>query len=140
VPAVTVPCCGRPTRENFSISPEMGSVPVRVICTGLPLLVWIVLLSAEGWNGGGCGVGSVLPNPSTLNSVILAQLFYVFPLTVILTNLAVTFVGKLYVSADRDVPLLLPVNTFVKLVPSLETDITKLFTRRFPLYQAISTL
>src|SRR5690349_7525130 len=71
-------------------------------------------------------------DPSTLNSVILAQLFSVFPLTVTLTNLAVTFVGKLYVSADRVVPLLLPVNTFVKLVPSLDTDITKLFTRRFP--------
>src|SRR5437588_4433770 len=76
---------------------------------------------------------------STLNSVILAQLFSVFPLTVILTKLAVTL-GKAYFSADRVVPLLLPVNTFVKLVPSLETDMTKSFTRRFPLYQAISTL
>src|SRR5690348_11374721 len=82
----------------------------------------------------------LLEDPATLNSVILAQLFSVFPLTVTLTNLAVTLVGILYVSADRDVPLLLPVNTFVKLVPSLEADITKLFTRRFPLYQAISTL
>src|SRR5947209_5413012 len=81
----------------------------------------------------------LLEAASTLNSVILAQLFSVFPLTVILTKLAVTL-GIAYFSTDRVVPLLLPVNTFVKLVPSLETDMTKSFTRRFPLYHAISTL
>ena len=82
----------------------------------------------------------VLEKPSTLNSVILAQLFRVFPLTVILTYLPVVPPGKRYVSGERVVPLLLPVNTFVKVVPSFETDITKLFCRVFPLYHAISTL
>ena len=57
----------------------------------------------------------------------------------IFTYLAVTS-GKSYFSEDDVVPLLLPVNTFVKVVPSFETDITKLFCRSFPLYQAISTL
>ena len=103
-----------------------------MIETGVPTLVLTLLLSAVG--------RLLLLNPSTLNSVILAQLFSVFPLTVTLTNLVVILVGKLYFSADRVVPLLLPVNTFVKVVPSFETDITKLFTRGFPLYQAISTL
>src|ERR1700693_5396136 len=82
----------------------------------------------------------VLEKPSTLNSVILAQLFRVFPLTVILTYLPVVPPGKIYVSEERVVPLLLPVNTFVKVVPSFETDITKLFCRVFPLYHAITTL
>ncbi|MGC1928961.1 MAG: hypothetical protein WA667_08300, partial [Candidatus Nitrosopolaris sp.] len=65
---VTVPCYAFPTTENFSTSPGMGSVPVRVIPIGVSLLVWIVLLSAVG--GGG-----VLLNTSTFNSVMLAQLF-----------------------------------------------------------------
>jgi hypothetical protein len=64
--------------------------------------------------------------PSTLSSVILAQLFTVFPLTVTLTYLPVVPPGKTYVSNERVVPLLLPLKTFVKEVPSFETDITKL--------------
>ena len=37
-------------------------------------------------------------------------------------------------------PLLIPVKTLVKDVPSFETDITKLTVLSFPLYQAILTL
>ena len=47
-------------------------------------------------------------------------------MTVILTYLPEVFAGKLYFSDDKVVPLLFPVNTFVKAVPSFETDITKL--------------
>ena len=113
---MSVPCCGRPTTENFNTSPGIGSAPVRVIRTYVPILVWMLLLLPPYvpillWI-------LLLPKPSTLNLVILAQLFSVLPLTVSLTNLAVTLVGKLYFSADRVVPLLLPVNTFVKLLPS----------------------
>ena len=36
------------TTENFSVSPRIGSVPVRVIVTGVPALVEMVLLSAVG--------------------------------------------------------------------------------------------
>jgi hypothetical protein len=104
---------------NFSTSPGTGSVPVSVIRTGIPEVVWTFLLSAVGGDG--------LLKPSTLSSVILAQLFKVFPLTVTLTNLPVVPPGKTYVSNERVVPLLLPVNTFVNVVPSFETDITKLF-------------
>src|SRR5437899_9779007 len=87
------------------------------------------------------GVGRfALQKPSTRSSLILAQLFTVFPLTVTLTYLPVVPPGKTYVPGERVVPLLLPVNTFVKLVPSFETDITKLFCRVFPLYHPISTL
>src|SRR5438874_3789070 len=45
---VNVPCCGRAITENFSVSPGIGSVPVRVIVTGVPALVEMVLLSAVG--------------------------------------------------------------------------------------------
>src|SRR5712692_1118472 len=133
VPLDSLPFCGILSTENFRFTSfGIGLVPVRMIETGVPALVLTLLLSAVG--------RLLLLNPSTLNSVILAQLFSVFPLTVTLTNRAVTLVGKLYCSADRVVPLLLPVNTFVKLVPSFETDITKVFSRRFPLYHATSTL
>ena len=59
---------------------------------------------------GGLLCGGVLLKPSTLNSVILAQLFSVFPLTVTLTKRAVVLVVRSYLSADRVVPLLLPAN------------------------------
>ena len=48
VPEVNEPCCGRASTENFSTSPGIGSVPVRVICTGVPELVRIFLLSTVG--------------------------------------------------------------------------------------------
>src|SRR5690242_11041747 len=103
VPWVNEPCCGRDTTENFNTSPGIGSVPVKVICTGAPALVCIFLLSAVG--------AGVFLNPSTLSSVILAQLLTVFPLTVTLTYLPVVPPSILYVSNERVVPLLLPVNT-----------------------------
>ena len=76
-------------------------------------------------DGGGGGGGVLPPNPLTAISVIDAQLFCVFPLTVILTNLPTVFAGKLYLSGDKVVPVLFPVNTGVKVLPSFETDITK---------------
>ena len=62
------------------------------------------------------GGGKVVPaNPLTAISVIDAQLFCVFPLTVILTNLPTVFAGKLYLSDDKVAPVLFPVNgTLVK--------------------------
>jgi hypothetical protein len=70
------------------------------------------------------GGGEVVPaNPLTAISVIDAQLFSVLPLTVILTNLPTVFAGKLYLSGDKVVPVLFPVNTSVKVLPSYETDI-----------------
>jgi hypothetical protein len=44
--------------------------------------------------------------PLTAISVIDAQMFCVFPFTVILTNLPTVFAGKLYLSDDKVVPVL----------------------------------
>src|SRR5881628_3032895 len=57
----------------------------------------------------------------------------------IFISLAVIFL-KLYVSGERVVPLLLPERTFVKVVPSLDADIMKLYDLSLPLYQATSIL
>jgi hypothetical protein len=48
VPEINVPCCARASTENFSTSPGIGSVPVRVSCIGVTELVRIFLLSAVG--------------------------------------------------------------------------------------------
>ena len=77
---------------NGSLS---ASLPTKVILTGVGgLVIWTgtsFMLSTTGaWL-----VGDVPPNPLTAISVIDAQLFCVFPLTVILTNLPTVFAGKL---------------------------------------------
>ena len=58
---------------------------------------------------------------------------------VILTYLA-GLSAKLYFSVDVLVPLLFPENTFEKLLPSVETDIVKIYWRLFPSAHATSTL
>ena len=85
----------------------------------------------ESWNS----------DPNTAISVILAQLFSLFPFTVILTYLPSVPTGILYFSKDEVVPLLFAENLFTKLVPSSDVDITKLFCLpTLPRYHAISTL
>ena len=75
-----------------------ASLPTKVILTGVAgVVIWtgtLFMLSTTGaWFVG--GGGDVPPNPLTAISVIDAQLFCVFPLTVILTNLPTVFAGKL---------------------------------------------
>src|SRR5919206_3355918 len=78
-------------------------------------------------------------------SVMAAQFFSslstsVFPLTVISRYLVVESSGNVYLSDEVVLPLLIPSYTFEKVLPSFDTDITKLYCRSLPLYQAISTL
>src|SRR3954463_5448284 len=75
-------------------------------------------------------------------SVMAAQFFSslstsVFPLIVIFRYLIAEILEKLYLSDEVVFPLLVPSYIFEKVVPSLETDITKLYCRSSPLYQAI---
>src|SRR6478672_6334849 len=82
---------------------------------------------------------SVSEELKTSSSVIDAQLFTVLPLTVTLTYLASVAVMT-YFSEFSVVPLLSPLNTWVNVVPSVDVDIVKWYTRAFPLYHAMSTL
>src|SRR5215469_16777240 len=133
VPVVKVPCCGGVTTVNVSRSPAIGSVPVRVICTGAPEFVWIFSLLAVGLGEAG------LLDSSTLSSVMPAKLLKLLPYTVILKNLPVVPPATVYFSKESVVPLLLPVKAFLKVLPSEETEIIKLCFNTFPRYQAIFT-
>src|SRR5919106_3147530 len=118
--------------------PPSGSCPDRVTSTGVFILVVMDLESAVGgWLVPG---GVVESDPNTAISVMLAQLFSLFPFTIILMYLPSVPAGILYFSKDEVVPLLCPENLFAKLVPSLDTEITKLFCLSVPRYHAISTL
>ena len=48
--------------------------------------------------------------------------------------------GTLYGSSPVVSPLLCPEKIGVKLIPSFDTEIVNVFSLRFPLYHAISTL
>src|SRR5215208_4223937 len=103
----------------------------------LPVAPTAVIVGVLHSAGVGAGVGG---NPAfTSTSVILDQLFSVFPVTVILIYLPMVS-GTLYDSSPVVLPLLCPENIGAKLIPSLDTEIVKLFTRRSPLYHATSTL
>src|SRR5213594_3376792 len=77
--------------------------------------------------------------PDTSISVMLTQSLCVLPVTVIRTYLACVSVMS-YLSTAVVVPLLLPEKTLVKLLPSFETAIVKVFCLSFPLNQLIFTL
>ena len=89
---------------------------------------------------GGCFVQlpDVPSEPNTAISVMLAQLFSVFPFTIILTYLPSVPAGNVYFSVDVVLPLLVPVNLFVNVLPLSETDMTKLFSLKLPRYHATS--
>src|SRR5919106_378372 len=116
--------------------PPSGSCPDRVTSTGVFILVVMDLESAVGgWLVPG---GVVESDPNTAISVMLAQLFSLFPFTVILTYLPSVPAGILYFCKA---PLLFAESLFTKLVPSSDVDITKLFCLpTLPRFHAISTL
>src|SRR5918997_6422727 len=79
-------------------------------------------------------------NPAfTSTSVMLAQLFSVFPVTVILKYLPIVSRTS-YLSNPIVLPLLCPESMGVKLIPSFDADIVNAFILRFPRYHAMSTL
>src|ERR671918_970258 len=120
--------------------PPSGSCPDRVTSTGVFILVVMDLESAVGgWLVPG---GVVESDPNTAISVMLAQLFSLFPFTVILTYLPSVPAGILYFCKDEVVPLLFVESLFTKLVvASSDVDITKSFCLpTLPRYHAISTL
>ena len=103
----------------------------------MPLAVFLLVVTP--WlfaTGGELDDGD---DPKMSSSVIDAQVFAVLPFTVTLTYLALV-AGMTYFSEFSVVPLLLPVNTFVNVVPSVDVEITKLFCLSLPLYHAIFTL
>jgi hypothetical protein len=75
--------------------------------------------------------------PLTDISVILPKSLSVFPFTVILTYCA-EWSGILYLSEDVICPVLFTLAISLKITPSFEVDITKLYALSSPLYHAIS--
>ena len=77
--------------------------------------------------------------PKTLASEILTQSLREEPVTVICRFLE-AMSGRSYLSDSEEVPLLEFITRGFQDSVSFETDIVKLMTRSFPLYQAISIL
>jgi len=75
--------------------------------------------------------------PKISSSYIDAALFWVLPLIVTLTYLA-SVEGMIYFSELAVVPPLSPLNTLVKVTPSVDVAITKWYWRAKPFYHAIS--